>query len=145
MTRLLFMLLFGALALVGCRNLPEYTFTDAQIEQAIENYMGCDECADHQLYHVVILGEGAREFLEARKTNPLGGVPSTYSMELDARWVELEAKYGSDLKMDQRTYREVHMRAFENRVKARSAIALRAINRRWIPRSEVIGLVELER
>lgn len=133
-------LLTIALMLSACQSAPEYDFNPEQIEQAIQNYMNCDECSNHQLHHVVILGERAKDRLEELLDPPDVTISSEYNIALAARFEALVVKYS--LPIDAEVYVDTHVAARNNRTRTRAAIALNLINDRLVPKGEVFRLRE---
>jgi len=126
--------------LSACQSAPEYAFNEEQIDQAIQNYMMCDECSNHQLHHVVILGERAKVQLQELLDAPDVAISSEYNTALTARFEALVYKYS--LPRDAEVYVATHVAARNNRTRTRAAIALNLINDNLVSKREVFRLRE---
>lgn len=130
-------LLLASILLAGCSNtLPDYSFSTAHAEQAVENWLNCDECSDDQLHHVLIIGKDAERILQEYVDSPGRDFPATFRADLKAQHVDMKLANPSLVITDD-AWADVHIQARKNRVKARAARALHIIDSSSISRREL--------
>jgi len=132
-------LLLASILLAGCSTtLPDYRFSTAQAEQAVKNWLDCDECSDDQLHHVVIIGKDAERLLQDYVDSPGRDFPATFRADLKAQHADMK-QANPGLVISDDAWADVHIQARKNRVKARAARALHIINSGSMSRRELDG------
>ena len=121
-TRFCFIITISFL-LAACQTTTPLFFSDQQATAAVNNYVNCDECWNHQLHHVRIIGEQAELVLKDYLENPQNAIPGYLDADLTIRHGKLKAKFRA-LAISVDDYVAIHRQARMNRVMARAAVAL---------------------